>query len=141
MVASGVRAHAAPQPEKALEKTTFHPLQHAVMVCIKRTRNSTFDKFCLFLVTPPLKNGARYEEKNSRGGGARAGSDTSEVSARTARARELGRRREEFRAATLPYYLRPGGSSMNGALLGIIWYWDMIDWTHARHTHGARTCT
>ena len=31
--------------------------------------------------------------------------------------------------------------SMNGALLGIIWYWNMIDWTHARHTHGARTCT
>ena len=31
--------------------------------------------------------------------------------------------------------------SMNGALLGIIWYWNMIVWTHARHTHGARTCT
>ena len=50
--------------------------------------------------------------KNLEGAGApRAGSDTSEVSARTARAGELRRRREEFRAATLPYYLRPGGST------------------------------
>ena len=31
--------------------------------------------------------------------------------------------------------------SMNGALLGMIWYWNMINRTHARHTHGARTCT